>query len=192
MKTFWEKYENILREIWICDKTSVGLECMQQWPAHSPPFPCLLSRSFFNLLSDQIYCYCYCCCCCCCYMIEIECCCVQGVSLTTSILHVHQFKLWLYFVYCKLQKDCGFVSSHCLIIVSLYSKRAWRVNSVTFDTGTLFRVHEQRLASLFALLSSDLEFVFTNKQIRIQKSTNINSPNKYKIHLYTNTQIHKY
>ena len=69
MKIFWEKYENILREIWICDKTSVGLECMQQWPAHSPPFPCLLSRSFFNLLSDQISCYCccycYCCCCCC-------------------------------------------------------------------------------------------------------------------------------
>ena len=55
LRIFWEKYDFLLREIWICDKTSVGLECMQQWPAHSPPFPCLLSRSFFNLLEDQLF-----------------------------------------------------------------------------------------------------------------------------------------
>ena len=36
-------------------------------------------------------------------------------------------------------------------IVSLYCISGWHVNSVTFDTGALFRVHEQRLASLFAV-----------------------------------------
>ena len=45
-------------------------------------------------------------------------------------------------------------------IVSLYCISGWHVNSVTFDTGALFRVHEQRLASLFASLWSDMEFVF--------------------------------
>ena len=93
--------------------------------------------------------------------------------------------MWLCFLWNCLQ-IMGVVSSNCWIIVLLYCIRAWQVNSVTFDTLTLFRVHEQRLASLFAILSSDLQFVLTNTLIHKHKykytATNTN----------TQQQIHKY
>ena len=120
----WQNMKHFERNMSLW-QTCVGLGCMQQWPAHSQPFPCPLSRSFFYIFfSNSLF------------------------ILNIFVNHIAR-------LYHKtIDRSINFT------IVSLYCISGWHVNSVTFDTGALFRVHEQRLASLFASLWSDMEFVF--------------------------------
>ena len=97
-------------------QTCVGLGCMQQWSAHSQPFPCSLSRSFFYIFfSNSLF--------------------ILNIFVNDIARLYHK----------TIDRSINFT------IVSLYCISGWHVNSVTFDTGALFRVHEQRLASLFAV-----------------------------------------